>query len=415
MLTLRLLRGLRPLQWRPVAARLALLALYVLMTVQFVGCYLFLGYPYLDIDRFTHGYERLPFQTRLLMAPLFRWAQNSPLMVHYASRLAMNGYFFPHGIQPAEAVQFWLDIPCVLIAGWVAVRIYQASSRRRLLGWLVYPLFLVLCAVSYTLHTVQNFQFVYDLPSLAFFSLGLYLIYFRKSKLLLVALFAVATLNRETTLFLIPFYLLSEWTRSRDTALTDSDRASRSATSPSHRGADRPAQRSSLALWPVRPAALLSRHRDRWQRTLSPEVIFTASVMLAYWAVWHVLVFHLFRHNASEYYPRFRFNLYCFRRLRYYPQLFSACGYLLPFLLLFHRRVRDAQLRVWMLMIPVWYAIMMCWGILVETRVFGELLPFIACTAVLIAEEAVVAAVQSGRLTDSSDDEEDEMQWIRAA
>jgi hypothetical protein len=336
-------------------------------------------------------------------------------MVHYASRLAMNGYFFPHGVQPSDVVQFFLDIPCVLIAGWVAIRLYQASSRRQLLGWLVYPLFLALCAVSYTLHTVQNYQFVYDLPSLAFFSLGLYLIYFRKSALLLVALFAVATLNRETTLFLVPFYLLSEWARSRDTALADSERVSRSTASPSDHDADHPEQESPLALWPVRPAALLSRHRARWQQAFRPEVIFTAVVMLAYWAVWHVFVFHLFRHNASEYYPRLRFNLYCFRRLRYYPQLFSAGGYLLPFLFIFRRHIRDAQLRAWMLMIPVWYALMMCWGILVETRVFGELLPFIACTAVLIAEETVVAAVQSRRLADSSEDEDDEMRLVRAA
>lgn len=359
------------------------------MTVQFVGCYLFLSQHYLNLRRFAHGYERLPFQTRLLLAPLLRWAQHSAFMVHYASRLAMNGYFFPHGIGPSEALEFWLDIPCVLIAGWVALRIYRAASRRHLLGWLVYPFFLVLCTVSYILHTVQNYRFVYDLPSLAFFALGLYLIYFRKSPILLVALFAIATLNRETTLFLIPFYLLSE--------LAPRGRCDLSESAPDHR----------LFLLSAIPAV----QHLRWKRLFRPEVLFTAGVMLAYWIVWHLFVFHLFRHNASEYYPRAQFNFYCFRRLRYWPQLASACGFLLPLLPVFRRHIHDAQLRLWMAMIPVWYALMFIWGILVETRVFGELLPFMAVLGTLIAEEAIATALARRQRQDG----EEPMHLVRAA
>ena len=363
------------------------------MTIQFVGCYLFLSQPYLNLHRLAHGYERLPFQTRLLLAPLFRWAEHSAFMVHYASRLAMNGYFFRYGIGPSEAVEFWLDIPCVLIAGWVASRIYQAASRRHLLGWLVYPLFLVLCTVSYILHTVQNYRFAYDLPSLAFFAVGLYLIYFRKSRLLLVALFAIATLNRETTLFLIAFYLLSELD-----APADEEAA--------------PTQGRRPLLLSLVPALAPVVHSVRWRRMFRPAVLVTAALMLAYWGLWHVFVFHLFRHNASEYYPRVPFNLYCFRRLRYWPQLFSACGYLLPLLPVFRRQVRDGQLRRWMWVIPVWYALMFTWGILVETRVFGELLPFIAVLGALIAEErmALAAGRQGGE-----DADEDAVHLVRAA
>lgn len=400
MFTLRLRAMMQNDDWRRRVSRAALLWLYVLMTVQFVGCYLFLGFPYIDIDRFTQGYERLPFQSRLLLAPLFRWAQHSAWMVHYASRLAMNGYFFPQGIGPAEVLEFYLDIPCVLIAGWVAVQIYRASSRRQLLGWLVYPLFLVLCAVSYILHTVQNFMFMYDMPSLAFFAVGLYLIYFRKSRVLLVAVFAVATLNRETTLLLIPFYVLSECLQ-RKTGRSGPQIGSAAAAA------------GGAARRPALVCAELKAARFEWRRAFRPEVAITAGLMLTYWAVWHVFIFHLFRHNASEYYPRAVFNLYCFRRLRYYPQLFSACGYLLPFLFIFRKNIRDAQLRLWMWMIPVWYALMFTWGILVETRVFGELLPFIACVGTLIAEERMAAAV--GRHSRSEEGDEEHLHLVRAA
>lgn len=155
------------------------------------------------------------FQTRLLLAPLFRWAQSSAQLAHLAADWSKNKYFFPHRIGPGGGGQFYLDVPCVLIAGWVALRIYQAASRRHLLESLVYPFFLLLCTVTYILHVVQNYRFIYDMRSLMFFAVGLYLIYFRKPVLWLVALFAVATLNRETTLLLIPFFLLSPCVRPR--------------------------------------------------------------------------------------------------------------------------------------------------------------------------------------------------------
>ncbi|MGC2301243.1 MAG: hypothetical protein WA476_20735 [Acidobacteriaceae bacterium] len=60
-------------KWKATVTHAALLLLYLLMTVQFTGCYLFLGHPYIDFARYDHGYERLPFQTRLLLAPLFHW------------------------------------------------------------------------------------------------------------------------------------------------------------------------------------------------------------------------------------------------------------------------------------------------------------------------------------------------------
>jgi hypothetical protein len=152
----------------------------------------------------------------------------------------------------------------------------------------------------------------------------------------------------------------------------------------------------------------------RWQRALRLEAALPALLMLAYWAAWHMLVFHLFRHNSSEYYPRIAFNWQCLRSLRYYPQLFSAGGYLLPFVLLLRRRVRDPQLQAWLWMIPCWYAVMAVWAILVETRVFGELLPMLACAATVIAEESLAAAMQKRALDDTAE-AEDHTHLVQAA
>jgi hypothetical protein len=58
--------------------------------------------------------------------------------------------------------------------------------------------------------------------------------------------------------------------------------------------------------------------------------------------------------------------------------------------------------------------VMGIWGILVETRIFGELLPFLAATSVLVAEEAVVAAMR--RRGWSEDDEQSGVpRLVRAA
>jgi hypothetical protein len=340
--------------YRRLAKRLGLLALCVLAATQFVGAYLYLEFPYVDVYRFEHGYERLPFQTRLLTAPLYRWADSNAVLIGYAGRLTRNTYFFPHGIGATEVVEFFVDIACVLFAGWVATAIYRAASRRHLLQPLVFPLFLVLCVLTYILHTVQNFRYIYDMPTLAFFAAGLYLIYFRKPVLWFMALFAVATLNRETTLFLLPLYALSQASR----------------PDPGHgRGAG----------------------QLHWQALLAPSTLAVVAPLALYWAVWHHVVFSIFAHNASEYYARVPYNLHFFTHLRYYPQLFSCLGFLLPFLFLGRRFVRDAQLRAWLWFIPVWYAFMMVWGVILETRIFGELLPFVTAYTAVMAEEWLAA------------------------
>lgn len=335
--------------------QIGLLAIYVLATIQFVGAYQDLVSNYLNYRLIEHGYERLPFQTRLLLVPLYRWAATNTWLQHYASRQSRNKSFYPNGMSPEDVLSFFIGIVCVMIAGWVTVKLYKAATQRQLLGPLVYPLFLGLCAITYILHTVQNYRYFYDLPSLAFFSVGLYLIYCRKSPLWFAALFAIATLNRETTLFLLPFYMLT--------------------------------------------AAIDEEGKFLWQRMYSAKVLSVVLPLLVYWVGWHVLIFHIFRYNRSEYYSRASFNLFCLTRLRYYPQLLSAFGYLLPFLILFRRHVRDAQLRIWMWTIPLWIGCMFYLGIVAETRVFGELMPFIACISVLMAEEVIVRRLQRTRRT----------------
>ena len=347
------------LDWRQFGPRLkhaGLQLLYLLATAQFIGAYLYLEFPYVNLQLWEEGSERLPFQTRLLLAPLYRFVDHAPWALAYARRLARNDYFFPHGVTPGLVLDFVIGIACVLISGWVAVAIYDAASRRSLLRPLVFPIFLGMCVVAYIIHTVQNFRYVYDMPSLAAFALGFYLIYFRKPVFWFIVLFAVATLNRETTLLLLPFWAISQVT-----------------------GPDGGPRWRDLLRWPVLGIIL---------------------PLAAYWAAWHHIVYAIFGANPSEYFTRSAWNVHMFFRLRYWPQLASAFAFAWPFLLLYRRRIADAQLRVWMLMLPLWYGFMMLWAVVTETRVFGELLPFLAPAAAILAEETFAARVLRRSLRD---------------
>ncbi len=329
--------------------RAGLLLLYVLAAVQFVGSYIYLEWPYVNLPLWEDGSERLPFQTRLLLAPLYRYVDHAPWAIHHAAHLARNTYFFPRGVTPGMVLEFYLGIVCVLVSGWVALRIYDAATRRNLLRPLVFPLFLGLCVLAYIVHTVQNFRYVYDMPSLAAFATGFYLIYFRKPLIWFVVLFAVATLNRETTLLLLPFWAISQ--------------------------------------------VLGTDGRVHWRDLLRWPVLSLVGALSAYWLLWHQTVYTMFGANPSEYFTRPLWNLHLFLRLRYWPQLASAFGFLWPFLILYRKRVADAQLRAWLLVLPVWYAFMLLWAIVTETRVFGELLPFLAPLVAIMAEEVFAGKV----------------------
>jgi hypothetical protein len=328
-----------------------LLAVYVMATIQFAWCYLWLTRPYVNTAQYEHGIERMPFQGRCLMMLPMHLANSSAILHWVAEPFSRGSHFwFPRPVQPEVLVQALINVICLLVAGWMTTRLYRASSRRRLLTPMVYPLLLAVCAATYMLHTVQNFRFVYDLPSLAFFSVAMFLIYERKHWAWFSLLFVIATTNRETTLLLLPLYII-------DAAFLDG--------------------------------------KLHWRKLVQFRTIAVVAALAVYWVAWQVAVRWWFYPNRSEFYPRLDWNLKSLLVPQAWPQLLSACGYPLLFVLLMYRRIPNERLRAWILIVPVWVAFMFSYGILVETRVFGELIPLTVCSTVLILEELFVARMQS--------------------
>ena len=111
------------------------------------------------------------------------------------------------------------------------------------------------CGVTYVMHTVQNFRFIYDFPSLMFFAGGMYLIYLRKHWIFFSILFAIATFNRETSL-LLALYMI-------DKAIDD--------------------------------------NRLRWRLLFQPNTLLVVIPLALIWFGWQIYLRHLFRNNPSEF------------------------------------------------------------------------------------------------------------------
>ncbi len=320
--------------------------LYALATIQVVWAYHDRMPPYLRLDAYENGFERTPFQTRILMMLVLRWAHHCALLVRFAEVLSKVTPIYRTTIRPESLVLVTMDTLGIVLAGWAATRMYEAASERHLLTMYVYPLVLVCCATTYILLPLQSFRFFYDLPSLGFFAVGFYLIYFRKHPLWFALLFIVATVNRETTLLLLLFYVLAAVTKEG--------------------GID-------------------------WRRAYAPRTLAVVTPLAIYWAAWHVFVGQMFAHNHLEWIRHYVVNTVLVAWPPAWPQMFAAGCYLILPIVLYRRYVKDETLRLWLWALPAWFGIMFVYGILVEIRIFGELIPYLACMAALIAEQTILA------------------------
>jgi uncharacterized membrane protein YidH (DUF202 family) len=207
---------------------------------------------------------------------------------------------------------------------------------------------------SYTIHIDQNFSYPYDFLSLAFFTAGLYYIYIRKF-IPLVLIMILGTLNRETTLFLIGIYLL------------DCATLSWANTDESFR------ERFDL-------------NRVPWLRI---------AILCILWAGIKVTLGHIYAHNdRSEDYLRLHDNLRDFKP-KNWPGMLNITGYLLPVVFILRRYIQPVRFANYIYIVFPWFAIMLCTGLLIETRIYGELSPLVAVAFVVQTEYYIVHLANS--------------------
>ena len=108
---------------------------------------------------------------------------------------------------------------------------------------------------------------------------------------------------------------------------------------------------------------------------------------------WHVYVNRLYSSNHTAWIPAYKINLVLLAWPPAWPQLFAAGGYTILPIVLYRKRVKDATLRLWLWTLPAWFGLMFLYGIIVESRLYGELIPYLACMGALIAEQSILARI----------------------
>ena len=316
------------------AGSLGIRFVYLLATIQFVWFYLAHVPAAMQMAAYEQGHERTPFQYRALMMAPMLLAHHAAVFASAAAWLTRLPGWFSGSVSPEGVMQALVDCLSLVISGWAATTLYRRSSRTGLLHWLVYPLMLGMGCAMYTLQTNHLMRFVYDLPGMAFFAVALLLIYSGSNLSLFIAVFVVATINRETTLLLLLFYALAEQIRGR-----------------------------SL-----------------------PRIAAVILPLGAYWIAWHLWVVHHFAANPHAEQPRLLLNLASLAIPLSWPQLLGVFGYMLPTLIWKRALLHDPILRRWLSTLWAWAGFMMIYGLLMETRIFGELIPYASVALCLIAE-----------------------------
>ena len=327
-------------------------SLNTLATIQVVLFYLSRVPSAMNLVSFEAGTERTPMQQRMLMMLLLRWSHRSHVMHLLAASMTFTSGWFPAKISPEGLLQTSVDVASVAVTGMVARRIYLASSPRKLLTPFIYPIVLAMVTATYSLMTMHSLRFVYDLPALAFFSIGLFIIYFELHPLLFVMLFVAATVNRETSLLLLPLYALAQ--------------CRTKITSTHH--------------LPALNLRLLTKKR----------ALLVILPLGLFWIEWHRWVTAHYSLNVSASGPRLFMNITTVAFPLTWPQLASCCCYLWPFVIVHRKLLADPLLRAWILLPVMSFCFMLYFGLILETRVFGEIIPYMACATALIAEELLL-------------------------
>jgi hypothetical protein len=312
---------------------------YILGTLQVVRFYM-ASTPGIDLEAYLNGTAPLPFQKRYLPAIFIRYMLQIPPLVRFL--LKHHIVLSP----PARGCSLILSTIALGLAGYLTVRLYRAVAPHGRMQAFVYPLLLICTLLSYAVHVEQNTYLPYDLPSLAFFTGGLLCIYTRRFWPLFGVVF-LGTINRETTLFLVFLYLL--------------DAAS------------------------VPETETATRWRDRFRPSQVPWV--RVLLLAVAWLIPALMLSHLFAANdRSQNYLRIAENL----RSLYpetWPALLNICGYMLPFVLLFQPSLRPRRFGNYALVVLPWFLTMFAWGLLTETRIYGELVSYTTVASLVLIEQ----------------------------
>ncbi|HVG27724.1 MAG TPA: hypothetical protein VM865_08975 [Acidobacteriaceae bacterium] len=287
---------------------------------------------YIDLRKYALGQERMPFQARELMRYPLLWAGNSAKLQHMTNgRAGMNS--------PERLVMMLVCFAAILLSAWAALKIdrrFWPKARVRLL-----PFAVLVVVFLFDFYLSVPFGFPYDLPAMMFLGWGLYLVLTERF-LWLLPLLAIATWNRETSLFLI------------------------------------------LA----RAAVALGRE-GRWNlRSVRRRDVLELTALSVVWAAITAYLHYKYAANVTEAGPRVMSNLRKLANPVLWPAILSGSAFLMPWIYWRRDRIGQGGLQACVRLLPFWVLMLLCVGQILEVRIYGDISVFIAvCAAAILRAE----------------------------
>ena len=296
--------------------------------------------PYLDLRKYALGQERMPFQARELMRYPLLWAGNSAfLQRHTTGRAGMNS--------PERLVLMLVTFATILLSVWAAQKIdrmYWPKARVPLL-----PFAILIVVFFFNFYLGVSYSFPYDSMSMMFLGWGLYLALTGQFWWLL-PLFAVATWNRETTVFLI-------------------------------------LSRGAVALW----------GEGRWRlRAVKLRDVAEIATLCVVWVVIVLALHHKYAANPTEAGARIAMNLRHLARPVLWPGILCGSAFLMPWIYWRRDLISAPRLRACVLVLPLWVLMLFCVGQILEVRIYGDIAVFIAVCAAAILRAELSGGAESG-------------------
>ncbi len=307
--------------------------LLVLICTHFCLAYLQSSQPFLNLNEYMQGDARLPYQYRVLMAWVLREGVRLPW-------LAVVSAHFPAPLRdPRLLILFltsWFSLFGSVLFTWRSLScLTDNESYSRWASLLV----VYMAYFHFPLVFGLDFLLPYDLPSLFFFCGCLFCVISSRMPFFYL-FFALGTFNRETICMATLFLLIWRWPESR--------------------------------------------HR-RQVAGLSGHILAQAAI----WIAIKLYLHHRFSGNLPEtvgagFYYKLSYNLHAILRPQQWPVLLSVFGFTLPLVLTWRKRMKNPAMEREIYLLAAWFAVMMMVGVIIEIRIFSELISYMALAVGLI-------------------------------
>ncbi|MBW4026406.1 MAG: hypothetical protein HIU93_03315 [Acidobacteria bacterium] len=309
--------------------------IFLLATTHFCLAYIQNDRLFLSpLDAYMQGHAMLPYQSRVLMA----WVLNATATLPALARLAAH---LPDKLSnPRMLVLFissWVSLAGSALFAWrVLVRLTGNEEYSRWASLLV----IYMAYFQFPLVFGLDFLLPYDLPSLLFFSACIYAVICDRMWLFYPAFF-VGTFNRETICMATLFLVLWRWQQ-------------------------------------------ISQNRKH-QLILAAHVAAQAALWLAVKLyLRHKFANNPIEHGSEHFYYKLAYNLRELSKPQQWPVIFSIFGFTTPLVLGWRRAMQNPAMEAGIYMAAAWVVVMLLVGVVVEIRVFTELIAYMAPAAGLI-------------------------------